>query len=75
MAQTKTRRKRPATAHALLPDAYFQSLLASNAVAAVKDESYALVVKIVDELLKDPDVARKIDFHTRQILRALASKL
>jgi hypothetical protein len=68
MPAVKTRRPRR-TAKPLLPDAYFQSLLASNAVSAVKDESDSLVVKIVEELLKDPEVAKKIDFHTRQILK------
>ena len=66
--RTTRRRGEPGVGH-------FQAMIATNAVAAVRDESYTLVAKIVDDLLRDPEVARKIEYHTRQIFRLLAAKM
>ena len=52
-----------------------QAFVAASAISAVNDESYALVVKIVEDLLKDPEVAEKIGCYTRQIFKTLAKKM
>lgn len=35
----------------------------------------ALILRCVDETLKDPELAAKIDYHARQIIKAIAAKL
>lgn len=57
------------------PDRPFQTLVAANAIAAFRDESYTLVAKVVDELMRDPEVARKVDFHARAMIKALVAKM
>lgn len=54
---------------------HFRDLIAANAILAAKDESYTHVVRIVEELMRDPELAEKIEYYTRQIFRALAAKL
>lgn len=51
-----------------------QHMTAVNSYAALKDESYPLILRWVDEALKDPELRRKIDYHTRKILKAISEK-
>ncbi len=67
--------KRRARRRAITRNGPFREILAHNAISAVRDESYRLVAKVVDELLEDPEVARKIEFYTRQIFKTLAEKM
>jgi hypothetical protein len=65
----KTRRRRR-------PDgALMRPIVAGNVVAALRDESYTQISRWVDELQKDPEIRKKIEYHTRQILKAIAAKL
>ncbi|HET6202199.1 MAG TPA: hypothetical protein VFI25_05285 [Planctomycetota bacterium] len=50
-------------------------IVAGNVVAALRDESYTQISRWVDELQKDPEIRKKIEYHTRQILKAIAAKL
>ena len=47
-------------------------LLASNVYSAVRDESYTLISRLVDESLKDPKLREKIHRLTREIIKHLA---
>ena len=55
--------------------AVIRKVLAGNVIAAFRDESYTQIARWVDELLKDPEVRRKIEYHTREILKAIAARL
>ncbi len=48
-------------------------LIASNVYSAVRDESYTLISRLVDESLKDPKLREKIHRLTREILKHLAA--
>ncbi len=50
-------------------------MIAANSYAALRDESYPLILRWVDETLKDPELRRKIDYYTRKILKAIAEKI
>ncbi|MBI3269531.1 MAG: hypothetical protein HYZ53_10960 [Planctomycetes bacterium] len=54
---------------------HLRELIAHNVVASMQDESDRLVARIVDELLADPEVAKKIEYHTRQIFKTLADRM
>jgi hypothetical protein len=49
--------------------------VAGNVVAALRDESDTQISRWVEDLLKDPEIREKIEYHTRQILKAIAPKL
>lgn len=50
-------------------------IILRNVVSSFQDQSYTIIDKYVDELLKDPELREKIDYHTKEILRAIAEKL
>lgn len=52
-----------------------QEMLTATALAAFRDESYSLIVRWVEEALKDPELRKKIEYHTRAILKAIAEKI
>ncbi len=52
-----------------------REIIATNVITAMKDESYSMVSRWVDELLKDPELRKKIEYHTREIFKAIAEKL
>ena len=54
---------------------FLEQRIATNTVAAARDESYSIVVGVVEELLKDPEVRKKIRYHTREIFKTLAEKM
>jgi hypothetical protein len=53
----------------------FRDILVANSYSALRDESYSLIQRCVDETLKDPELREKIEYHARKILQAIASKL
>lgn len=55
--------------------AFVQELVAGNVIAALRDESDTLIARWVDELLKEPEVRKKIEYHSREIVKAIASGL
>jgi len=50
-------------------------MIAANAYEALCDESYGILHRCVEELLEDPELREKIEYHGRMILRAIAAKL
>lgn len=52
-----------------------QQLVSQNVFSAFRDESYAIIVKCVEEAMKDPELREKLEYHTRQMLKAIAEKL
>ncbi|MGH7150805.1 MAG: hypothetical protein ACREIU_08910 [Planctomycetota bacterium] len=52
-----------------------RQIVAGNVVAGLRDESYTQISRWVEDLLKDPEIREKIEYHTRQILKAIASRL
>ena len=48
-------------------------LIAGNVYSAVRDESYTLIARLVDESLRDPKLREKIHDLTRTIIRHLAA--
>lgn len=69
----KTRRRRRRRKAA--PRYSFRDLISVNSVAAMKDESYTMVQRCVEELMRDPELREKIEYHARQIMKAIAAKL
>jgi len=53
----------------------FRVMVTVNACSALRDESDGLILQCVEETLKDPELREKIDYHARQILKAIAAKL
>ena len=70
MKTRKRRRRRPPR-----PILSFRDLIAANSYAGLKDESYTLILRCLEETMKDPELREKIEYHSRQILRAIAAKL
>ena len=54
-------------------DGLLDELIAGNVYSAVRDESYALIARLVDESLRDPKLRGKIHDLTRTIIRPLAA--
>ncbi|MBI4605003.1 MAG: hypothetical protein HY721_23830 [Planctomycetes bacterium] len=50
-------------------------LIASNVYTALRDESYTLISRLVDESLKDPKLREKIHRLTREILKHIAERI
>lgn len=50
-------------------------MITANAYGALRDESYSIIQRCVEETLKDPELREKIDFYARQIIKAIAAKL
>jgi hypothetical protein len=72
----KKRRKR--TARRQKPPARrfpFRDLITARSCRALEDESHGIIQRCVDDLLRDPELREKIDYHAREILKAIASKL
>jgi hypothetical protein len=53
----------------------FRDLITANSCHALEDESHGIIQRCVDETLKDPELREKIEYHARQILKAIAAKL
>ena len=53
----------------------FRDIITTNAYGSLRDESYSLIQRCAEETLKDPELREKIDYHARQILKAIAAKL
>ena len=53
----------------------FRDLISAHSYSALGDESYGIIQRCVDETLKDPELREKIEFHAREILKAIAAKL
>jgi hypothetical protein len=53
----------------------FRDLITANSHHALEDESYGIIQRCVDETLRDPELREKIEYHARQILKAIAAKL
>ena len=66
------RRRRRSGARAALP---LHTMIAANAYGALRDESYGILHRCVEELLRDPELREKIEYYGRKILRAIAAKL
>ena len=49
-------------------------IILSNSYAAFQDESYSVILKCVEESLRDPEFRKKIDYHTREICKAIAER-
>ena len=54
-------------------DGLLDELIAGNVYSAVRDESYTLIARLVDESLRDPKLREKIHDLTRTIIRHLAA--
>lgn len=67
MKARKIRRSRRANG------ALMRQIVAGDVVAALRNESYTR--RWVEDLLKDPEIREKIEYHTRQILKAITAKL
>lgn len=52
-----------------------RDIVFSNVLSAYKDESYTIIVRCIEEALKDPEIKAKIEFHTRAMFKAIAEKL
>ena len=57
-----------------------RAFLFRESFMARSDEAYlrwsdALIQRCVEETLKDPELREKIDYHARQIIKAIAAKL
>ncbi len=50
---------------------WFRQIVLGNTLVAVKDESYALVQRIAEEVLKDPKIVRISEEWARELLRKL----
>jgi len=66
------RRSRRSRTRDALP---LHNMIAANAYEALRDESYGILHRCVEELLEDPELREKIEYHGRMILRAIAAKL
>lgn len=76
MKKKRRLRRRPRTGRARRNGASpFRDILAGNAHCALRDERYALIQRCVEETLKDPELREKIDYYSRQIIKAIAAKL
>ena len=53
----------------------FRHMISANSYSALADESYPIILRCVEETLKDPELRKKIDYYTRKILKAIAEKL
>jgi len=72
MKQRKKRTQRRASSNERFS---FSRIIAGNTVAALQDESYALIQRVVDDLMKDPELREKIEYHAHQIAKAILEKL
>src|SRR5262245_43607632 len=63
------RRRRRARSQRAFP---LHDMIAANAYGALRDESYGIIHRCVEELLRDPELRETIEFHGRKILRAIA---
>lgn len=66
------KRRRKTRGNGSLP---FRDILMANSYAALRDESYGIIQRCVEETLKDPELREKIEYYARQILKAIAAKL
>ncbi len=69
-AKRKVRRKKPAR-----NGAFMRELIAANVYSALRDESYTLIAKLVDETLKDPVLRERIQRLTRALLKGIAERV
>jgi hypothetical protein len=53
----------------------FRDLIYANSYAALRDESYGIIQRAVDDMLKDRELREKIEYHAREILKAIAARL
>ncbi|MBI4606362.1 MAG: hypothetical protein HY721_30725 [Planctomycetes bacterium] len=50
-------------------------MIAASSYAAARDERYLGVQRVVDEMMKDPELRETIEYYSRKILKAIAAKL
>lgn len=76
MARKKRSARSPAPKHNGRPRA--PSLLdiwTHNTLEAARVESYTITTRIVEELLKDPKLRRRLEYHSAQIIKAIAEAI
>ena len=50
-------------------------IIAENTYAALRDESYSLILRCVEDILKGPKLRGKIDDYARKIAKSITAKL
>jgi hypothetical protein len=52
-----------------------RSIIMENTYSAFRDESYSLILRCVEDMLKDPKLRGKIDDYARRIAKSIAAKM
>lgn len=54
--------------------ASLEQILSYNTASAIRDESYSVVVKVVDEMMKNPRIREKMERYAYEFFKALVEE-